>query len=124
LSVFRLGITASKVNLSWGNWIHFLTGRILPVTPILDASGLIVSATVSPEPAIAVAMIPDPTSPAGGFPSQAPLWVFFHGGFVMDASGRAICSDFVRAQLPTGEIPKGGNFGIEGGIFESWFISA
>jgi hypothetical protein len=34
---------------------------------------------------------------------------------------RAIDAEFVRAELPTGDRPKGSPFGIQGGLFESWF---
>jgi DNA-binding beta-propeller fold protein YncE len=44
------------------------------------------------------------------------------GDFVMDTSGRAISAEFVRAALPTGEIPVGGTaYELQGGTFESWF---
>ena len=126
-NMFRVGITASQINPAWGNWVHFLPAgqiqaQIIPVTPALDAFGRIVSAVQSSDPAIAAAFV-IPPSAAGGIllPKQANIWVFFHGDFVLDASKRAICSQFVRAQLPTGQIPNGGNFGIQGGIFESWF---
>jgi len=124
VNVFRVGITASKLNPAWGNWTDFVAGRILPVTPTLDATGRIISAVVSADPAIGAAFVPTPSAAGGLFPQQSPVWVYFHGDFVLDASGRAICSQFVRAQLPTGEIPAGGNLGIQGGIFESWFVTA
>ena len=48
--------------------------------------------------------------------------------FVMDTSAsppkredRVISAEFVRADLPSGEIPANGNYGLEGGTFESWF---
>jgi hypothetical protein len=34
---------------------------------------------------------------------------------------RAIDAEFVRAQLPTGDRPATSPFGIQGGLFESWF---
>jgi hypothetical protein len=56
--------------------------------------------------------------------------ILFLGDFVLDGpkdnstglfTGHAISAEFVRAQLPTGEIPAGGQYGLEGGTFESWF---
>jgi hypothetical protein len=43
------------------------------------------------------------------------------GDFVLDSKKRAISAEFVRHQLPTGQIPAGSPFGLEGGTFESWF---
>lgn len=119
-NVFRVGVTASELNSSWGNWVAFLTGRIVPVKPTVDATGRIISAAVTTDPAIGAAFL---LLPSTAPPQGSQLWVYFHGDFVLDASGRAVCSQFVRAQLPTGEIPAGGSFGIEGGIFESWFVT-
>jgi len=51
-----------------------------------------------------------------------------NGKPMLDANGkprhRAIDAEFVRAELPTGNrIPgaPGGPFGLQGGLFESWF---
>jgi hypothetical protein len=49
--------------------------------------------------------------------------IVFLGDFVKDNTGKAISSEFVRAELPTGEIPSGSNIGLEGGIFVSWFTA-
>jgi DNA-binding beta-propeller fold protein YncE len=49
------------------------------------------------------------------------LWVCFRGDFVVDVKKRAVDVQFVRAEFPTGQRPSGSAFGIEGGIFESWF---
>jgi hypothetical protein len=121
-NVFRVGVLASRINTTWGNWVDFLQGRIIPVTPTLNASGdQITSATPSGDPAIGVAFIPEVANLPEGLPPNLPVWVYFYGDFVLDASGRAICSQFVRGDLPTGQIPKKGDYGIQGGIFESWF---
>jgi hypothetical protein len=53
---------------------------------------------------------------------RADARVYFRGDFVLDMNSRAICSEFVRAQFPTGEIPQGSNLGLEGGLFFSWFV--
>ena len=47
--------------------------------------------------------------------------VILRGDFVLDMNGRAVDAEFVRAELPTGDRPKGSLFGIQGGTFESWF---
>ena len=52
------------------------------------------------------------------------FYVRFHGDFVLDTSSpnpRAVDVQFVRAAFPTGQRPRGSTFGIEGGVFESWF---
>lgn len=49
------------------------------------------------------------------------IWVVLRGDFVLDANERAIDAEFVRGQLPTGDRPEGSDFGIQGGLFESWF---
>ncbi|MDO9712895.1 YncE family protein [Paracraurococcus lichenis] len=58
------------------------------------------------------------------------LWAVLRGDFVCEpdrdergrlALGRAIDAEFVRADLPTGDRPKGADLGIQGGLFESWF---
>jgi hypothetical protein len=51
------------------------------------------------------------------------VWVSLRGDFVLDTNNppRAIDAEFVRADFPTGERPKGSPLGIEGGTFESWF---
>jgi hypothetical protein len=50
------------------------------------------------------------------------LRVELNGDFVLDTDGRAIDAEFVRAKLPTGDRPEGSDVGIQGGIFESWFM--
>ncbi len=53
---------------------------------------------------------------------NAPLVkVRLQGDFVVDVDGRAVDAEFVRAELPTGDRPKPSTFGIQGGLFESWF---
>ena len=36
-------------------------------------------------------------------------------------NGRAVDVEYARVELPTGDRPHGSNFGVEGGLFESWF---
>jgi DNA-binding beta-propeller fold protein YncE len=59
-----------------------------------------------------------------GFLAGAEVRVYFRGDFVKDTNSRAICSEFVRAEFPTGEIPHGQDLGLEGGLFFSWFEGA
>lgn len=47
--------------------------------------------------------------------------VLLHGDFVLDVNGNAIDAEFVRGELPTGDREKNSKFGIQGGLFESWF---
>jgi DNA-binding beta-propeller fold protein YncE len=62
------------------------------------------------------------------------LWVQLRGDFVLDVQdpqkpgvGKAIDAEYVRAELPTGDRPSPlvnldrSKFGIQGGLFESWF---
>ena len=54
------------------------------------------------------------------------LWVRLRGDFILDTNTpqRAVDAEFVRMELPTGNrIPgaPGGPFGLQGGLFESWF---
>jgi hypothetical protein len=49
--------------------------------------------------------------------------VRFRGDFTVDMKTppRAVDAAFLRADLSTGERPKGTKAGVEGGTFESWF---
>jgi hypothetical protein len=49
------------------------------------------------------------------------LWILLRGDFVLDSKGKAVDAEFARAELPTGDHPKSSVFGIQGGLFESWF---
>ncbi len=49
------------------------------------------------------------------------IWVVVRGDFMIDENERAIDAEFLRGQLPTGDRRKGSEFGIQGGLFESWF---
>jgi hypothetical protein len=55
------------------------------------------------------------------------LLIYLHGDFVLDHSEsekpRAIDAEFVGGELPTGDRPKGSGYGIQGGLFESWFTT-
>ena len=49
------------------------------------------------------------------------LWILLRGDFVLDSKGKAVDVEFARAELPTGDHPNGSVFGVQGGLFESWF---
>jgi len=120
LFVFQVWVPTRPASLGQSvQWVQ-LYGEIKPVVikpADINPAGHIVSATITT------------TEPTNGFVFMMPklsedlsiVKVRFLGDFVVDQSKRAVCSEFVRAQLPTGEIPAGGTFGLEGGVFESWF---
>jgi DNA-binding beta-propeller fold protein YncE len=100
-------------------WIQ-LNGEAVPVdiTPAdIDGSGQITKATKAPGTTANGVMFNVPKIAE----DITKVKVRFLGDFVLDASKRAVCSEFVRAQLPTGEIPAGSDLGLEGGTFESWY---
>jgi hypothetical protein len=47
--------------------------------------------------------------------------VLLRGDFVIATNRKAIDAEFVRGELPTGDRAQGSKFGIQGGLFESWF---
>ncbi len=113
-------------------------GKILPVTFHEDEPGHINSAALAPEPhaALAAAFVFRSDARVWNYISGGEikeLWVRLRGDFVLstilDTNGKpiytgAIDAEFVRAELPTGNrIPgaPGGPFGLQGGLFESWF---
>jgi DNA-binding beta-propeller fold protein YncE len=93
---------------------------IVPVTVVDTTPAGMNNATISSFPASAIALLLDQ---AAFFQSDRRKLVRLRGDFVFDGAGKAVSSEFVRAQLPTGEQPAGSNLGLEGGVFESWFIS-
>jgi hypothetical protein len=102
-----------------------IRGQIIPVKLTDDGAGHIISADEVPGPdAPGVAFIFDQKMPIGTniVRGEVPeLWVVLRGDFVVDVGGRAIDAEFVRAELPTGDRPNGSPFGVQGGLFESWF---
>lgn len=98
-------------------WVQ-LEGTIVPVTVTSSTGNLITGAEVAAST----------TTDAVGFivtNVQQQIFnirVYFLGDFVKDSTGRAICSEFVRADLPTGQIPTGGQYGLQGGTFVSWVL--
>jgi hypothetical protein len=103
---------------------YLIRGAVFPVT---------IAGNPIPNPIPAANVSKVTTLPANGlaflFPASkippalngAEIRVRLRGDFVLDATGLAVCSEFVRAQFPTGEIPAGSGLGLEGGLFFSWF---
>ena len=52
------------------------------------------------------------------------IWVKLRGDFVLDTNDppRAIDAEFVRHEFDTGDHPATSKLGIQGGLFESWFV--
>jgi 6-phosphogluconolactonase (cycloisomerase 2 family) len=100
-----------------------LVGTVFPVGFIQkDTKGRITKATIIPNQASdSIAFVFDNRIDEGTLIDANELWVRLRGDFVVDINGKAIDAEFVRAQLPTGDRPKGSPFGIQGGLFESWF---
>lgn len=105
-----------------------IQGETVPVNPSVDPNGVIVKATQvrSGTQARAVAFVPAPSISSQLNERGGNVWVRLRGDFVVDAEGKAIDAEFVRAELPTGNRPdkKGApptDMGIQGGLFESWF---
>jgi hypothetical protein len=103
-------------------------GEIVPVKPQLDASGAFVQADVAAgaTTATGVSFVFNDRFVAAALLKSPPsdLWVRLRGDFVLDESGRAVDAEFTRAQFPTGDRPAGSDYGIQGGLFESWFTPA
>lgn len=103
-------------------------GEIVPVKPQLDASGTFVQADVvaGATTATGVSFVFSDRFVAAALLKSPPsdLWVRLRGDFVLDQSGRAVDAEFTRAQFPTGDRPAGSDYGIQGGLFESWFTPA
>jgi DNA-binding beta-propeller fold protein YncE len=126
LFVFQLWVcdvaaTAVEANVQWTQ----LLGSAVLVTIAaadINGSGLITHATKW------VSGSADPPNGIAYIVEKAPaqfnqIKIRLLGDFVLDATGRAISAEYVRAQLPTGEISAGSTFGLQGGTFESWFTT-
>lgn len=103
-----------------------IRGSVIPVSRIIGSPGLITNAEEIHQPvANAVAFIWEKLMPIHRLIEQGNIedvWVRLRGDFVMDEKKRAIDAEFARGELPTGDRPGGSNFGIQGGLFESWFF--
>jgi hypothetical protein len=103
-----------------------IIGTIVPVKAQVPADP-------NTQPIIKAEQIPPGLTDAVAFIIPAEMWrqlverqadarIVLRGDFVIDEKERAVDAEFARAQLPTGDRPKGSKFGIQGGTFESWFI--
>jgi hypothetical protein len=100
-----------------------LVGTVIPVKPD-TVTGVISSAQEMTPPSPGLAFVFDHETQIGRRilgRGGVELWIRLRGDFVLDEDERAVDAEFARAQLPTGDRPKGINFGIQGGLFESWF---
>lgn len=98
-----------------------VVGTVVPVEVLdKDAQGTIIKAREVPSPAAAVAFIPE-LKYMKYFLEAREHWVVLRGDFVVDVDGRAVDAEFVRGKLPTGDRPDGSQYGVQGGLFESWF---
>lgn len=99
-----------------------VNGLVVPVTWV-EQNGVIQWDTVKEAPgatASGVAFLLPPQFADTGFGGNE-FWVRLRGDFVIDLKGRAVDANFVRAEFPTGDHPAGADYGIQGGLFESWF---
>ena len=99
-------------------------GQVIPVTFVGPTSGVVTQAVATSGPLAPGAAFIFQTSTITGqriLRGGLELWARLRGDFVLDEAERAIDAEFVRAQLPTGDRPATSPFGIQGGLFESWF---
>ena len=109
-----------------------LVGKIVPVdftTSPADPT-LIVTATALPDDsdAAGIAFLFEDPLALRAFKSAADAWIQLRCDFVIDVNGKAVDGTFARFELPTGDrmgkfaaAPPANPFGIQGGLFESWF---
>lgn len=87
----------------------------------LEITHIVAATAVPPGVTIADGVAFIPGEPARAFVGRGDnLWIRLRGDFVVDIEGRAIDAEFVRGELPTGDRPAGSDFGVQGGLFESW----
>ena len=102
-----------------------IAGRIVPVECVDDGAGLITSAKEVAGPfAQGVAFVLDERTLLQALKRKLirpDFFVILRGDFVLDRDDRAVDAEFVRAELSTGDRPRGSRWGIQGGTFESWF---
>jgi 6-phosphogluconolactonase (cycloisomerase 2 family) len=125
VNVFQVWAALQPVGIAlqpYLNWVQ-LEGQIFPVTVTTATTGsgytyinaAAISSTTTID-AVAFALTSNLQL------NISNIRIVFLGDFVKDSTGRAICAEFVRADLPTGEIPPGGPYGLEGGTFVSWVL--
>lgn len=100
-----------------------IRGRVIPVEPGSPANSF---NEVAATPSSALAFVIDRSDRVDldeFFSQHSEVWVRLRGDFVVDMRSppRALDAAFLRADLSTGERPRGTRLGLEGGLFESWF---
>jgi DNA-binding beta-propeller fold protein YncE len=130
--VFQVMVEPDRLlNEDSGRGVHCrcpIEGEVMPVDPEIDSvTGRIIGAEVrsGPEATAAAFVVNQDTSVWKKImeANKVEFWVCLRGDFVLEATEkrRAIDAEFVRAELPTGDRPEGSKFGVQGGLFESWF---
>jgi len=105
-----------------------IIGEVVPVTVTLDSTktqvvtAALITGSPPPTTASALAFIIDRRKPPiPELQGSVDVLVRLRGDFLLDETKtHAISAEFVRADLPTGEQPRGSGLGLEGGTFESW----
>jgi len=117
-------------NKELGMFCHCpVVGTVVPVDVTLDPNGVIVAAQeLAPGDAKAVAFLFTNRTGLDRLRQSQDIWVKLHCDFVIDSKGKAVDGAFLRMQLPTGDHmgtvgtpPTPPIFGMQGGLFESWF---
>ena len=104
--------------------VHGSFGLLWPTSTFSVVDGRITEATIEaigsgvPGAGRGLALIPFVESkiPAG------LLRVQVRGDFILDANGNAIDAEFPRATFPSGDGKPNTGLGLQGGLFESWFL--
>ena len=99
-----------------------LVAQIIPVEPTFGGPNRIVSAKEAPSglaPGLALIVSQDQYKYLQKEISQ--FFVQLDCSFVVDKKGCAVDGEFTRASFDTGDRPVGSDFGIQGGLFRSWF---
>jgi len=107
-----------------------LIGEVVPVMNVQVSGGVITQATLSPTAMVDAVAFLLPLEPRAALrevlATNGEFWVVMRCDFVIDAEGRAVDGEFVRATLLSGDRPGApsdppASGGIQGGTFESWF---
>jgi hypothetical protein len=103
-----------------------IRGRVVPVAVTsVDATGRIDKAEILPGAgtADAIAFLLEREFVGAVLLERRldDLWIRLQGEFVVDIDQRAVDAEFTRAELPSGDRPSGSAFGVQGGLFQSWF---
>lgn len=102
-------------------------GVVEPVEILAENNGLIEMAQVTPGAQFskAIAFIFDEVVErlVERFDGRGDFGMRLNGEFVVDSDGRAVDAEFTRAELPSGDRPQGSAFGVQGGLFQSWFLA-